>query len=90
MHAELEALDLSRSVPALEVPVIFLLGRYDRHVSAGVASDYFAVLRAPGKRPVWFEDSAHNPPFEEPEHFQRVVVDALRSMGIAAAASETP
>jgi pimeloyl-ACP methyl ester carboxylesterase len=31
MHDELLGLDLAESVPALDVPVCFLLGRYDRH-----------------------------------------------------------
>jgi hypothetical protein len=39
-------------------------------------------LRAPGKQLIWFEDSAHNVPFEEPELFNETVVSALRSIAI--------
>lgn len=84
MNDELLELDLSRSVPSLEVPVLFLLGRYDRHVSASFTAQYFASLRAPAKKLVWFEDSAHNAPFEEPERFNATVLGDLRSLGVPA------
>lgn len=77
MHAELLDLDLRRAVPTLAVPVAFFLGRHDRHVDARIAADYLASLRAPTKRLVWFEASAHNPPFEEPAPFVAAVVREL-------------
>jgi proline iminopeptidase len=80
MHAELLGLDLAASVPSLGVPVAFLLGRHDRHVDARIAAAYFERLQAPAKRLVWFEASAHNPPFEEPERFEREVVEAVRAL----------
>ena len=43
-----------------------------------LAARYFERIQAPAKRLVWFEQSAHNPPFEEPAHFNRAVVQALR------------
>src|SRR5215469_5899927 len=60
MNEELLGLDLARSVPSIDVPVVFFLGRYDRHTDAKLAAVYLARLRAPGKRLVWFEKSAHN------------------------------
>jgi pimeloyl-ACP methyl ester carboxylesterase len=84
MHEELASLDLRRSVPEVAVPVFFLLGRHDRHVEAKLAARYFEALQAPVKRLIWFEDSAHNPPFEEPEAFDAAVVSALASIGVQA------
>jgi pimeloyl-ACP methyl ester carboxylesterase len=78
MYEELIDLDLSRSVPSLDVPVVFMLGRWDRHVDASLAAGYLAALRAPSKRVVRFEGSAHNPPFEEPDLFNETVLGALR------------
>ena len=37
--------------------------------------DRLAHISAPYKKLVWFEQSAHNPPFEEPEKFDRVMID---------------
>jgi pimeloyl-ACP methyl ester carboxylesterase len=51
----------------------FLLGRYDRHVPSELAEAYFERIDAHYKRLVWFEESAHNPPFEEPDKFNRVL-----------------
>jgi proline iminopeptidase len=82
MTPELLNLDLERSVPSVGVPVFFFLGRYDRHVDSTIAAGYFETLHAPGKQLIWFEDSAHNMPFEEPEWFNEMVVSTLQSIGI--------
>lgn len=82
MNTELLGLDLSRSVSAVDVPVLFFVGRYDRHVNAMLAAAYFETLRAPVKRIQWFEKSAHNIPFEEPDLFDATVVRELQSVGI--------
>lgn len=66
-------LDLRREVPALRVPVFFLLGRHDRVLPAGLAADYFGRLEAPCKRLVWFERAAHNAPFEAPDDWLAVL-----------------
>jgi proline iminopeptidase len=80
MHEELLGLDLATAVPRTGVPVAFLLGRHDRHADARIAAAYFERLRAPRKRIVWFEGSAHNPPFEEPERFVREAVETVRAL----------
>jgi len=77
MNSELSHLDLTESVTAVDVPVFFLLGRYDRHVDARLAAAYFEKLGAPRKRLIWFEHSAHNVPFEEPDAFDAAVVRVL-------------
>jgi pimeloyl-ACP methyl ester carboxylesterase len=82
MHEELRGLDLGESAPSVDVPVAFLLGRFDRHVDARLAAAYLEALRAPSKQLVWFERSAHNVPFEEPERFDETVVAELRALGI--------
>jgi pimeloyl-ACP methyl ester carboxylesterase len=63
------AIDFFRSAPRLQVPVTLMLGRHDRHVPAELSARWFAALEAPAKQLVWFERSAHNPPFEEPDAF---------------------
>ena len=64
------------------MPVFFFLGRYDHHVDAETAAQYFDALQAPLKRVVWFDNSAHNIPFEEPAAFTKSVVEALHLVGI--------
>ena len=84
MHEELLALDLSQSVPNVDVPVVFALGRYDRRADAKLAAAYLEHLRAPAKRLIWFESSAHNVPFEEPDLFNQIVRDELQGIGMRA------
>lgn len=82
MNTELLGLDLSRSVSAVGVPVLFFLGRYDQLANAKLAAAYFENLHAPVKRVQWFEKSAQNIPFEEPRLFNATVVRELQSVGI--------
>ena len=59
----------------VDVPICFLLGRYDWHVPAVLIEEYVAKIRAPCKRLIWFEHSAHPPSFEEPEKFNTVLIE---------------
>lgn len=77
LEDEIARLRLDERFVSFEVPVVFVLGRHDRHVPSSSAAAYFGKLRAPYKRLVWFERSAHNPPFEEPERFNRVLVEEV-------------
>jgi proline iminopeptidase len=76
MHLEREysQIRLSECCRSFDVPIFFLLGRYDHHVPAVLAAAYFELIQAPFKRLVWFEESAHNPPFEEPDTFNAVLI----------------
>jgi proline iminopeptidase len=82
MTPALLTLDLARTVPSLQVPVFFFLGRYDHHVGSAIAARYFDVLHAPYRRLVWFDHSAHNPPFEEPARFDATVTRTLQGIGV--------
>jgi pimeloyl-ACP methyl ester carboxylesterase len=59
------------------VPIFFVSGRYDRVVDASLAYRYLGRVFAPSKQFVWFENSAHGPPFEEPERFNAWVISAI-------------
>ncbi len=54
---------------SFEVPLLFILGRHDRVVSPDPAAQYLENVQAPIKEAVWFERSAHNPQWEEPDRF---------------------
>jgi pimeloyl-ACP methyl ester carboxylesterase len=72
---EIMGINLFEQVPAVEVPVYFAIGRHD-HVAAFVlAKEYFDQLQAPYREFIWFENSAHSPPFEEPEKFNALMIE---------------
>ena len=74
---ELLTVDLIRSAPRFEIPVLFMLGRHDQECPAELARRYFDVLQAPSKELVWFERSAHLPNSEERDAFNRALVDKV-------------
>jgi len=76
MWPELAQLNL-RECRSFDVPVFFLLGRHDWQMPATVAAAYFETIEAPCKCLVWFEQSGHYPLFEEPQKFERVLVDQV-------------
>ena len=53
-------------IRTLKVPLFLFLGRHDINLSSAVASEWFAKVRAPEKRLVWFENSGHHITSEEP------------------------
>lgn len=86
MNDELLALDLRERVTAVQVPVVFMLGRFDRQVDSRLAAAYFERLEAPAKKVVWF-DTAHNVPFEAPQQFNVALPRSLEALGVLPAAS---
>ncbi len=88
MWPQVRTLDISTLVPELEMPVAFFLGKKDRQCPPEIAASYFEHLRAPDKRLVWFFNSAHNPPFEEPALFNAEVVKAAAAWGLAGLAMQ--
>jgi pimeloyl-ACP methyl ester carboxylesterase len=78
MWGEVSRLNLLQTVPVLEMPVFFLLGRRDRWVPVETSVAYFDALTAPSKKLVWFEDSGHEPFVDEASKFNRAMVEFVR------------
>jgi pimeloyl-ACP methyl ester carboxylesterase len=78
MWPEVSRLNLIEAVPALEVPVVYMLGRRDPWIPAETSVAYFDVLRAPSKKLVWFEESGHEPFVDEPSKFVAAMLDLVR------------
>ena len=55
------------------MPVYFLLGKHDYNVPYMLAEDYLQKLKAPSKKLVFFDHSAHLLPFEESKKFVEVM-----------------
>lgn len=74
LQKDINAVNWPRDAPAFVVPVFIVAGRHDRNTDAGLQYEYFEQITAPEKNFVWFENSAHSPPFEEPEAFNTFVI----------------
>jgi len=63
----------------VDVPVYFFEGRHDRIPACApeVVVEYLARLQAPHKEIVWFEESGHHPNIEEPDKFQRMLIEKV-------------
>jgi non-heme chloroperoxidase len=65
-------------LPELRLPVLALYGRHDPYYPTELAG--FIAERVPDGRAVIFEQSAHNPPLEEPQGFCDVVAAFARGV----------
>jgi proline iminopeptidase len=86
---EFREFDVDETLITFRTPIVFLLGRHDQQVPSIVAARYFDRIEAPQKRLVWFEQSAHNPPFEEPELFNQTLIHVLESIGTQVSSTKT-
>ena len=75
-------MDLARTLPRLDVPVVMVQGRHDQVVPGSAAQRYVGSLQAPSKRLVWFDNSAHTPHLEEPGKFRDLLI-AVRASQLA-------
>ncbi|MBW2366610.1 MAG: alpha/beta hydrolase [Deltaproteobacteria bacterium] len=65
-------------IPKIEIPVYFFLGRYDYVTPFEIAERYYQALDAPaGKQIVWFENSGHMVPYEEPVKFCDILINKV-------------
>ena len=78
MWPETPRLNLIESVPALQMPAFFPLGRQDHWVPPQTSVAYIDALTAPSKRVVWFERSGHEPFVDEPEKFSAAMGNLVR------------
>lgn len=62
--------NLFQEVPKIDIPIYFFAGRYDYNTPSELTERYYQQLDAPqGKQLVWFENSGHMIPYEEPEKY---------------------
>ena len=59
--------DFSTDFPVSPIPVYFLAGRHDYETPGELAEAYYNSLEAPTKDFTWFENSAHNMMYDEPD-----------------------
>ncbi len=62
-----EFLDIDfKNVKAFPIPVFMLMGRHDYTTPSEPAAQWLKNVKFPFKKGIWFENSSHLIPFEEP------------------------
>jgi pimeloyl-ACP methyl ester carboxylesterase len=65
---EVMNINFSQTMNRVQVPVYFFVGRFDQNCSSQLIASYYELLDAPaGKKLIWFENSAHDLFFDEPD-----------------------
>lgn len=77
VYPQVYDVDFRTQATQLNVPVYFIKGRWDVNASNALLEEYFDILDAPHKELIWFEDSAHTPMWDEPDHFIDVMVNTI-------------
>ena len=75
VYPQLQDHDFRDDVPALEVPVVMVLGEHEARGRAVLARDWFDRLEAPEKQLVVVEGAGHRPSFEDPSGFAELMRD---------------
>ena len=69
---------LTDIVTEINVPVYFVMGKYDGMTSPEIAEEYLCHLTGEGEKEfILFEESAHYPQFEEEEKFYQWMKDTF-------------
>ena len=85
MWPEVSKLNLLELAPVLRMPVFFFLGRRDHWVPAATSLAYFDALTAPSKQFLWFENSGHEMFMDEPDKFNRSMIELVRPLAVTGA-----
>lgn len=73
-----------RDVRRVRAPVFMLMGRHDYTTPSQPVDAWIRAVRAPDKAGIWFEQSAHFAPMEEPGRTLHVLVERVRPLAVAA------
>ena len=90
MWPEVSTLNLFKLVPVLKMPVVIMAGRHDHWVPHETSVAYFNALVAPSKTLVLFERSGHEAFVDEPEKFNRTMVELVRPLAVSSTTEIAP
>ncbi|MNJ91846.1 haloalkane dehalogenase [compost metagenome] len=62
-------------LPQISCPVYFFIGEKDLQTNAGIAKEYFALLKAPRKDIFLFKDAGHSVLTEKSEEVQKLILE---------------
>ncbi len=72
--------DLRKQVREVKIPVFFIAGKYDYINPTPLAKEYFDLLKAPKKEYISFEQSGHDPAWEEPQRYAATLLSVYKKV----------
>ncbi len=74
----LKNINMIMQIPNFEVPIYFLVGRFDYKAPSQLVEEYHQSLNVlAGKKMIWFENSAHVPILEERDEFHNAMINIV-------------
>jgi len=83
MWPQVAGINLAEACPEYKMPYFIFDGRLDSMTPAALVEDYFDRIKAPHKELHWFGNSGHNPIYEEPEAFKKLLREKLNVVAAA-------
>jgi pimeloyl-ACP methyl ester carboxylesterase len=71
-----------KDVTAFPIPLFMFMGRHDYYTPSKPTADWLKKIKAPYKKGIWFEKSAHLIPFEEPGKMLMSLVQYVRPIAV--------
>lgn len=72
-NKETKSFSAFEKIPSLEIPVVFVAGKYDMTCCSDLQEEYYGKVNAPYKKLYMFKESAHSPLYEEPDMAQMIL-----------------
>ncbi|WP_338472506.1 alpha/beta hydrolase [Niallia sp. XMNu-256] len=72
---EIVKINLKEQVKKVEIPVYFVMGKYDYITPCSLAEEYIDVIDSPYKKLIVVENTAHDVHFEKPETFREICMN---------------
>ena len=69
--------NLFETLPTLECPVYFIVGKKDYRIDYKIAREYYQQVKAPKKAFFLFENSGHLIPYRDQNRFQETIIDSI-------------
>lgn len=77
MWEEVGAVDFKKTHTKFDAPIFIFDGRNDKNTPSELVEEWFDMIEAPIKELHWFEESGHNPMFDEPLKFKSLLKEKL-------------
>jgi len=75
MWDEVAQINFNKTHTKFNAPIYILDGVLDKNTPAELVEDWFNKIEAPDKELHWFQESGHNPLFDEPDKFKEILKD---------------